>query len=686
MARSIPAILKRISCLVTLLLFGISGAAAQETEPIGGPYEADDETILLLHFDDDLTNAAGRTADLQHPDHASFSFIQDPRMADLGTQLRVDNDSRSDSTWFFIPDTTTLDLTGSWTMELWVNVFTFGDTNDDWRWQPRIMFKPGEPFYQSNYYITMWGGPRHFKTGYYTESGDRWQQIQSPDESMIPGKWYHITFIRDTTRQVIVQMLHDVNRELIHFESESYDPITGAPPRVNDNPLFIASYPQRDNFFLDGFIDELRISKVVRNFAVPPIIADVTELGNQPSGDAADINASIATLGDATIESATLHYRVNGGAFTEVALAVAGEELYGGQIPGQNLGDVVEYYVSAKTNTGLRATTPALAESDEPVLFEYAVWEPETQTLELTFDDPAKGAVDASQYGNEVELVGNPQFEAGVGGEGNALFMEGDSTFLEVESPFLASPQFTVDFWFFAQDSIPPSGTRLLVKENSSPWWQINYQIWFDAGGVVVPASFVPGQEGSEFIGGALTLDSTITADTWYHMVYVMEEDTAYAQLRDIDNNIIDTKGVAITGQDGANMADGPFRIGASSNGQFFRGRVDSVRVYNYALSDFKTATSTDNEELPDAISLAQNYPNPFNPVTTITYALPHAERVTLKVYDVLGREVATLVDGMVSAGSHRVYFEPHGIASGTYFYQLKTENTTKTRTMLLVK
>ncbi|MEW5798291.1 MAG: T9SS type A sorting domain-containing protein [Bacteroidota bacterium] len=84
--------------------------------------------------------------------------------------------------------------------------------------------------------------------------------------------------------------------------------------------------------------------------------------------------------------------------------------------------------------------------------------------------------------------------------------------------------------------------------------------------------------------------------------------------------------------------------------------------------------------------SLSQNYPNPFNPVTTIKYQIPSAGYVTLKVYDVLGREVATLIHGQHLAGNYSTVFNASRLASGIYFYKLTMGNNTMVKRMSLVK
>jgi hypothetical protein len=89
---------------------------------------------------------------------------------------------------------------------------------------------------------------------------------------------------------------------------------------------------------------------------------------------------------------------------------------------------------------------------------------------------------------------------------------------------------------------------------------------------------------------------------------------------------------------------------------------------------------------LPEAYTLSQNYPNPFNPSTTISFSLPHATHVSLKVFDVLGREVATLVNEFTTAGQHEVHFDATNLASGVYFYNLMGGDFAQVKKMTLMK
>jgi hypothetical protein len=90
--------------------------------------------------------------------------------------------------------------------------------------------------------------------------------------------------------------------------------------------------------------------------------------------------------------------------------------------------------------------------------------------------------------------------------------------------------------------------------------------------------------------------------------------------------------------------------------------------------------------EIPTAFSLAQNFPNPFNPTTTIKFSIPEARIVSLKIYNILGEEVKTLVDEYKEIGNHTVRFEANNLASGIYFYSLQAGSFVETKKMILIK
>ena len=84
--------------------------------------------------------------------------------------------------------------------------------------------------------------------------------------------------------------------------------------------------------------------------------------------------------------------------------------------------------------------------------------------------------------------------------------------------------------------------------------------------------------------------------------------------------------------------------------------------------------------------ALFQNYPNPFNPITTISYQIPKSGEVTIKVYDSIGKEVATLVNEEKQRGRYSVMFDASNLTSGIYFYSLTSGNFKETKKLILLK
>ena len=108
-------------------------------------------------------------------------------------------------------------------------------------------------------------------------------------------------------------------------------------------------------------------------------------------------------------------------------------------------------------------------------------------------------------------------------------------------------------------------------------------------------------------------------------------------------------------------------------------------RVYKYSPRPV-TGTGDGRGYLPAGYTLAQNHPNPFNPVTEIRYSIPAAEHVSIRVYDMLGREVAVLVDGVQPAGTHSALLDGEQLPGGIYLYRMFTAGYSDTRKMTLVK
>jgi len=129
------------------------------------------------------------------------------------------------------------------------------------------------------------------------------------------------------------------------------------------------------------------------------------------------------------------------------------------------------------------------------------------------------------------------------------------------------------------------------------------------------------------------------------------------------------------------------------TNGELYRYRV-KYRDHNVKWSSWSNVTSfnfvtgVEEDVIPKVYELSQNYPNPFNPITTINYQLPKESFVTFKVFDILGNQVAELVNGYQSAGNYKVNFPSSNmkLTSGAYFYELRAGDFVSVRKMLLMK
>jgi len=135
----------------------------------------------------------------------------------------------------------------------------------------------------------------------------------------------------------------------------------------------------------------------------------------------------------------------------------------------------------------------------------------------------------------------------------------------------------------------------------------------------------------------------------------------------------IDSNGVYVAG-----ATTGEFEVTATDPATGLSG---TARVGNGV-----PVATEEAEDVPTAFRLDQNYPNPFNPMTTIPYVLPTPERVRLVVYDLLGRQVAVLVNAMQPTGTHQVQFDASRLPSSVYFYRLTAGRFSLTRKMILLK
>jgi hypothetical protein len=124
------------------------------------------------------------------------------------------------------------------------------------------------------------------------------------------------------------------------------------------------------------------------------------------------------------------------------------------------------------------------------------------------------------------------------------------------------------------------------------------------------------------------------------------------------------------------------FVLGCNSGGILFAATETGI----YRTIESTTGVDENEAVIPSEFALYQNYPNPFNPSTKIQYQIPKSGIVTIKVYNLLGSEVATLVKEEKAAGNHEVTFDASELTSGVYFYSLQSGNFIDTKKMILIK
>lgn len=298
--------------------------------------------------------------------------------------------------------------------------------------------------------------------------------------------------------------------------------------------------------------------------------------------------------------------------------------------------------------------------------------------LYLPFDGEA---VDKSGNNNEITVGGAILTSDYMDRNKKAYFFDGVDDYIRVTNSSLLnfSNAITLNFWlriskFYDREQYPISHGnwekrwKISVSDNRIRW-TIN-----TSSGIT-----------------DLDSESTLEKGQWYNI-------TAYYSGEDLELYINGKLDAFKYWSGSINPSPVDLTIGQAlpNNNQYnFNGKMDDIRLYDYPLSlkeisdVYELATGIEGEgrnEIPETTALHQNYPNPFNPSTVISYQLAASSQVTLKVYDLLGREVYTLVDGRINAGNHQVLLNASALASGIYFYRLTTNNTSFTKRMILMK
>lgn len=233
---------KYLLLIIGLQISTILFAQINIDEYHGGPYTPDANTILLYHFDGNLTNSSTLTGDgITNGNGISYSST----LSHLGQSLSIDNSSQ---TYISVPHSSSLSLSGDWTIEMWFKITSLN---------AGLINKPANNGW-ANYNIHVESPDGHMEARFYDVNGNRYQ-INTPSGTIEINKWYHVAFINNTQTNSIKLLLRDEAYATIFEQSLSY-PAETIPINSNYNVIIGES--------VTGFIDELRISNICRDYSL----------------------------------------------------------------------------------------------------------------------------------------------------------------------------------------------------------------------------------------------------------------------------------------------------------------------------------------------------------------------------------------------------------------------------------
>ncbi len=225
--------------------------------PIGGPYTVDDNTVALLHFNNNLNNESSLTSTALAFNTITFEPNSD---TSLGSCVKISNTGTSAFSCMKLPHTSALNLDNNWTIEFWFKATSWGSGTVAY---PTLISKPG-----LNYYIWIDASSKFLGLGYDYDGGT--ERVVTPNNSLALNNWYHITFLKNASNTSLKALLHDSNRQLLSTSSITYN--AAHMPKFTTDALWIGGYSFGSNSQFDGYLDELRISNVARN-SIPTNIA-----------------------------------------------------------------------------------------------------------------------------------------------------------------------------------------------------------------------------------------------------------------------------------------------------------------------------------------------------------------------------------------------------------------------------
>lgn len=429
----------------------------------------------------------------------------------------------------------------------------------------------------------------------------------------------------------------------------------------------------------------------------PPISTnirrDIVEVtSNQP----VEISASIEDL-DGTVTEARVYYSVNQGAKDSVQMTFsANDQLYKATIPGVALDSaLVDFYVWAKDNEGLVSLTPVDTVKQK---YFYLVLNRPLEIQDAQYS-PFGGGYSA--YNNyRISLTGVVTSDSsdikGFGSAALRIYMQNG------EGPW-SGIQIGTRGTMGTQVLNLQRGNKVTVTGVIREVFDVTVIDSLSAITVVSPVNPLPDTH---------VLTTGVIGTAGNNAIGKEEWESVLVQYNDVTITALSADGTSNFGEIYVSDGSGNTRVELEEGNHSYQNGTRPERPINvqlgatfdalkgvlyYSFGNYKlvprknddfvnyTDVTTENS-LPTDYSITQNYPNPFNPSTTISYTLPKEEMVTIRVYDILGQVVKTLVNHSQSAGTHKVSFNANNLTTGIYFYSIQAGNFNQVKKMMLLK
>lgn len=696
-------------------------------EQMFGPYYPDPHTLALYHFDSNYKNEINLTENAVP--YNSVSFNQNPELG-LDAGLRIDN-AGSFFSCVELPHENSLSMTGDWTIELWFKILSWGSGTVA---NPFLLCKHG-----ANYFIILRPGDKSLEAGYDYQGGT--EKVLLTANSLTLNTWYHFVFIKNSADKTLKGYLHDASRNILTSAKINFNP--SHVPKTNTNPINIGGIYGGSNIQFDGYVDEIRISNIAREFRKLNLTS--------PAGseDLVSGTKHNITWSCRSIELLKIEYSTNNGSTWNTVInsvnALAGS--YSWNVPAVNsdqclirISDQSDpgFYSSGSQAFSIRQlpsvtlTKPNGGENWQSLTDQTITWSIINVNLvkiEYTTDNGNSWHIIADSIS---ALPSNYIWKIPSTPSSWCKVKISDCSDSSVSD--LSSAPFTIFLPGSVQVIKPNGGERL--------FYGTQFEITWHAQGFTNARLKYSTNNGSTWnliatVGAAAEKYTWIIPNIFSENCRVQISNPSDASVADMSDTTFVISPVPSLTLNRPNGGE-KFAAGSSELITWSSGFIDNVKIEYCAnggtdwkiiheafpadsgkiswlvpdvssvncvirISDASDSSFFDisngkftidvlsgindlNSAIPEIFELYQNYPNPFNPSTHIRYAVPKTAFVKLCVYDLLGNEIQVLTNEIKNAGYYELDLNAAHWGTGIYFLKMETEKFISIKKLVLMK